>query len=206
MKIERPETVVADDRQKTVRLFWPELEQSGEFVMYGGVSWPTGEEGNTIDDVHGYAVLLGMDTNTRINYVFEELRFDGVQPIMDPELKTASTGCAAWFSQCWTSYMARTYFHDHPEDLQMKFGVQVYNCELIQPKPWFVRVHKEKDKQWMQSIYEFINQGLLKYRQDFQLYRELQLLEVNLRLTPATKALAAALAGVSRNPWRRRNE
>ena len=197
-KIFRPSIVVKSD--KTSLLFWPEIQTSGEFSMIGGVCWPTGEESKTRDEVYGFAVMLGMDIQDKTFYCFEECRFECIDPIMGDGI--VFEGSARFFNQCWTSYSARFFGHNHPEMLHKKYLSQTYFSNMISPKPLFYAVDMPSQAQWIQTIQERGNTGRLKLSADSMIYKELAGMEIRHCLSPATKALAAALVAYDRNPYR----
>lgn len=209
--IKRPEKVYFNKENKTSRLYFqaePGEEggankpaSQGEYYMRGGVCWPVlvGHQ------VRGYAILAGMDIETKKTYIFEEKAFSCIDHIIGESGGIEVEGASSWFNMCWTSYFADTFYYHNYGETHKKYMLQVLRSSMIKPKPCFIDAPWQDEDQALQAIYERTQQNKLFYKENGALIASLRSMNVKPdKLPPEIIALMCCISGMERYPFRKK--
>jgi len=201
--IQPPLRVAMDLERRTSLLYFPagSVAPDGEYYLRGGICWPIAQPGGGIE---GFAVLAGEHVKSRVAYAFAERRFQVVDHVPREDGGISYEGIAPWFVRCWAAYFADTFFFHQDEETHRKYLLQVIRSPMIVPEPGFVEAPWGDTGQAIQTLWERIDHGRLKYRRDESVFDELKRFKASpgIQPPPAVWALMCAVAGLDRYPFR----
>jgi len=207
----RPTIRRYDAEQKTSHLFFGNKEHplNGEYYMRGGICFPVPVRIGADNGANGFALMCGMNVDTKKVYVFEETAFLTIDHIVGTGGDVEMEGLCGWLNECWSYYFAKQfYWHQDPET-KKTYMLDILRSAMIKPHPVLVHIDWNDDHQIEHVLWRLGNTGVMKLRADGQLHDCLRLLEVqteNAQIIPGVHALKCALAGLLRYPYRKKRE
>lgn len=186
----------------TATLTWAD-RRSGEFHVRGGVCWPE----QVGDRYEGALVIVGQNINEpeRRAIVFECETFYGVYPMLE-KANVIHPGAAPMFDAGWSAYKCRTYYYRQLIGIHHEHLLEVLRCGAIQPKPRFVEAPFENADHARAILSDWFGQGRVRAPAGglaLSAWASMAHAPAGSPLPPAVRALACALSGLGRHPWRR---
>jgi len=196
-----PKARLYNKDRRTTTLYWGREEQ-GEYYLRGGVCWPVSVETAGGIDAQGYALLIGQDVSSKAYRVFKQCEFVTVDHILEDGIITYP-GVATWFNDCWSQYFARTFYWHQDDELTRSYRLDVWRSDTIVPKPSLVNVDWSDDGAALHLIWRLVKTRKLFFKEGSVLDRQLKGIKKGDKgMLPAVHALACALAGMVRHPFR----
>ena len=188
--------------RKTSMLYFDEQDPM-EFCMRGGICWPIKYEINGRIDTNGYAVMAGMDVDSKVVYVFEEQQWVTIDHIIRDN-KIEHHGLSQWFNRLWNDYFASKFYFHQPHQLAKRFRLQASRSDMIKPKPKFKELPPTDTDDIVAAIWHIVKEGALKYTKGGLVEEQLKMVKAgDKQVLPAVHALGCALVGLARYPWRK---
>lgn len=182
-------------------------DRSGEYHVRGGVCWPVPVMVETGQSAVGHAVLVGFELRARRYVVLADTEFVAVDPVVEPDGRVLYDGLAGWLCEGWSKWFARVYYYRQSEPVHKASLLAVLRSEMIKPTPGFIEVHDD-DVGAAALFWRLVATKRLRFRSDAVVDQARRLRSSLgapcLAAHPAIHALAAALAGMERWPWRDR--
>jgi len=181
-------------------------EDWGEYQLRGGICWPSAFSGHSNLAADGFAVLLGLDTRTRIAYLFEESAFVSVGPIVGRGGRVEYSGLAPWLNMCWQRYYARFFYFSQPITTHNKYLLHILRCDMVDPKPLFKELHWDDISQGVHTIFEWGAQHRFYGWENSVTHQAMVEYQGRVGIPPPAPvhALMCALSGLDKYPWRPR--
>lgn len=202
LEIQTPRNVNFNIERGTSTLFLDNDIQV-ECYIRGGICWPLIVGSGQSRTVEGYAVLCAQDIRTKIIYVFDEFSFLSVDNLIDPDTHNLThNGLSQFFTRCWKDYFGKYFFYKQPQFTHKDWAMRVSRSVMIEPKPNFIRLVWNEDRQADQSIYERAFTGKLFYCASDGVDRAMMAREQEDVDLPAYCALRAAVVGIEKYPYR----
>jgi hypothetical protein len=209
-KFQKPVSrILNDDKSVTLYFEFDDEEMrypQAEFDIRGGICFPTefkDEHGNF--DIQGFAVLVAMDIEKKIFWVFEERSFIVIDNILNNDQMIECHGIASWFNSCWSQYYCRKYYWHQDNELVKQYRLEIGRSEMIQPKPILIEIPWGNDSDARHFVWKSVKSKKLRCQKGTELYRQLEYAKKGDKQTyPAVHALQCALMGMERFPFRKR--
>ena len=199
MKVEKPTTAKLDPRRDCVKLFFP-TNPSREYCMRGGIAWPFGYQSGTDMTIRGYAVLLGMDVQTRHMIVFEHTEFKTVDHLLNQDGSMKHRGISQWFNNNWNLYNAINYAWHEVGIVNLRYRKAMKQCAAINPKPKLREVMWPDDDSAEHIIWQALVEERLTMHPALAAALEASQAEKD-RPSPEKHALLCALASFEQKAW-----
>ena len=195
--------VLYNHERKTSTLFYRDEGASRELSLFGGVCWPTEVDRDGRKDIQGFAVLCGMDVETRVIDVLEQREFLCIEHVLREDGTIAVEGIAPWFTLCWSRYYGRSFYWNQPDETNKRYLLEVLRARMADPKPYFVSIGWADFADAQHVLWLAVKMQRLVLDKDSELGRQLQRAKTGDRaMLPAVHALVCALSGNERYPWR----
>ena len=201
-----PDERILDGKTGAVRLYFPDesVAPSGRYTMRGGICWPT-EVKDEDRQVYGYAVLCGRNEESGRIYVFEERRYNLLEPFRDETTQTACfPALAPWMLNNWAKYLAYIYFVNQPVLTVHYWRSQILKSKTLTPKPVILEAEWSDSSAARVLLADLAERNMLVMASGRGVYESMGLMEgcEGLPERPALLALTCACAGLARTQTR----
>jgi hypothetical protein len=194
----RPKAVKWDvDNRLSILVFGENaIAPTGRYLMRGGICFPMMTEA---DGLQGFAVMCGMNLESKKTYVFEEKSFKVIDHVITNGVLELE-GLSTWFPELWRIYFANHFFYRQNYTTAKKYRTRIYRSDMIQPKPAIMQVEWKDDDQAMHTIFEKDLLNELLYAEDGRVHLEMKMFTAgdDSKELPALHALSCALNGMDR--------
>lgn len=205
MIIRKPKFARQDEHNRYTTLLHFEGGPPRKYYMRGAIAWPEG-------DKEGFSLLAGLDTISKIIYIFEEFQFWMVNHWLDDDGSIHQrtdehgnptgeyhTGLCQFMQNNYTKYKAYAYFWGGQHiDIWQRYGGEVYKNRIVPRALEMIEVPYVAEV-GDNLIAEYQNTDRIKGDQRSKLYVMLQ--EAAVSDNNGVQALRALLAGYEHQPW-----
>jgi hypothetical protein len=218
--IPKPWRAIPDADRSCTRLFFKKNiyfpdDRSVDFYIRGAVCWPSTVGSGADTATEGCVLVGGQDLDSTRIFIFEQIPFVSVDPILEPETKRiAFEGITHHLAAWWARYYVDTYYwHDH-SDTHNRYLIQLIRSPLLQPTPWFAEVIWHDKEQAEHALMELVTHARLVHfageapdkGQSAPLYEAMLRWRDEKLVLPPVKAAMVLAMGFERYPWRKEGE
>lgn len=211
--ITTPLAAVPNTRRDTVRLVWSGDSRTlnGEYRIRGGICWPY-DTGVGQDSYHGFAVVVGERIISDVaseRIVFSECQFSAAETVFDETTGRVYPGLLMWLSDCWARYCCGRYYWSQDEYTFTVWLRRMREIDHVGRRYLWTEVDVPDGNSAQQVVAEHEAAGRLKVRAGglfARSWNEHKATPWGARAMPAVMAVACALAGMDRSPWRAPSE
>ena len=181
-----------------------------ECVIRGGIALPQFEPAR--NEIVGYAVVCGLDVDTKKIYVFEQQAFSSIDHIMTDDLPGQRgpvieyEGVSSFLNRCWLEYFSRRYHTFDHADMIKKYKSQIHKSLMIKPKPYIMPIHRgDTEGQAEHTMRELLQNNRLFIDKSSQLADTLLSYEaraIGVDAEAEVRALLAVLTAYDVHRWR----
>jgi len=193
--------------QDTVTYFF-EDETHREYYVRGALCWPVLFSNQGVPDVMGYAMVAGMDVETKHITVFEQREFIVVSSIIDENMKITHHGIGPWLIDMYSRYRCNRYYYSQPFEQTKKYRLEILRTVDIVPKPIYNEVPwPENPMEVLQTVWRAVKVKGFTAEKGSLIRRQIGEIGVEEKSTlkyPAFHAFACLLMGYERYPYQKR--
>jgi len=184
----------------------PEGISSGEFDVRGSIVFPVAQsDGAGIMKIEGYALLAGLNIDTKQLDVFEHTSFKSITPLFDKEKGfPTDRGMVWWFHQAWSQYFSTKFYWQDSGLTSRQYKLEVYRNESIKPPPALSQIRWADVGAIEQILWRKAAEKSLRLPQTLK--DDIVLGEKEGVESVAKQALLTLLAGFEKEPWRDRSK
>ena|GEM_PF-1967176 len=206
MPIEKPEASTYHQKRDTTTLHFKD-QNSAEYLMRGGLCWPTLIiEGNQ-ERIEGYALILGVNLRTGVATMFEETPFTCIDHIIDSTGKIKYRGLAPWLNKCWSQYFCSKFYWRDSSATYGRYMRDIRRSAMVKPKPVLPETIWDEEADVSHLVSMMAMEGKLRVNKDGGFITQQRAYQTNRALFyPARQAMMACVAGMDQFRWRRGNE
>src|SRR4030042_1484287 len=113
-------------------------------------------------------------------------------------------GINVWFNEVFTKYCCTKYYFNQPEELSIRFRLEISRAFMIQPKPKFVECPLYNEDDIMSVVWHSIKSENIQVDKGSEIIKALEVMKDSDKdMVPAVYALGMCLLGFERFPWRK---